>query len=58
MLEDLQLWQKPVSKQPVADKKSAATRDNQNISHNTKTRYVSNKILLDSRLFVLFGGQF
>lgn len=51
------VWQKPIFKKSVVEQKTAATRDNQNIRYNTKTRYVNNKILSDSSLPVLFGGQ-
>ena len=57
MKESLQIWQKPIFKKSVVEQKTAATRDNQNIRYNTKTRYVNNKILSDSSLPVLFGGQ-
>lgn len=57
MEESLQIWQKPIFKKSVVEQKTAATRDNQNIRYNTKTRYVNNKILSDSSLPVLFGGQ-
>lgn len=57
MEEGLQIWQKPIFKKSVVEQKTAATRENQNIRCSTKTRYVNNKLLSDSSLPVLFGGQ-
>ena len=57
MEEGLQIWQKPIFKKSVVEQKTAATRENQNIRCRTKTRYVNNKLLSDSSLPVLFGGQ-